>query len=120
MTHVREHPVEAGVDADARHAEAILKTGALQRAIFNSANFSSIATDAKGVIQIFNVGGSRDGLRDRAAEPRSYLRVQRAQKGDDLQDLLPENRRDHGGGVRPQPAAHGGDPRDGDDLARRG
>ena len=31
----------------------------LQRAIFNSANFSSIATDAKGVIQIFNVGAER-------------------------------------------------------------
>ena len=32
------------------------ENGALQNAIFNSANFSSIATDAKGVIQIFNVG----------------------------------------------------------------
>jgi signal transduction histidine kinase len=31
----------------------------LQRAIFNSANFSSIATDAHGVIQIFNVGAER-------------------------------------------------------------
>jgi signal transduction histidine kinase/CheY-like chemotaxis protein len=39
--------------------EALLKAGALQRAIFNSANFSSIATDAKGVIQIFNVGAER-------------------------------------------------------------
>ncbi len=39
--------------------EALLKTGALQDAIFNSANFSSIATDAKGVIQIFNVGAER-------------------------------------------------------------
>jgi PAS domain S-box-containing protein len=39
--------------------EASLKAGALQRAIFNSANFSSIATDAKGVIQIFNVGAER-------------------------------------------------------------
>jgi diguanylate cyclase (GGDEF)-like protein/PAS domain S-box-containing protein len=36
--------------------EALLITSALQKAIFNSANFSSIATDAKGVIQIFNVG----------------------------------------------------------------
>ena len=36
--------------------EAQLKAGALQSAIFNSANFSSIATDAEGVIQIFNVG----------------------------------------------------------------
>ena len=39
--------------------EALLKTGALQDAIFNSANFSSIATDTKGVIQIFNVGAER-------------------------------------------------------------
>jgi len=37
----------------------LLKNGALQNAIFNSANFSSIATDAKGVIQIFNVGAER-------------------------------------------------------------
>src|SRR5437660_1456078 len=47
------------VNVDVRHAEALLKTGALQSAIFNSANFSSIATDAKGVIQIFNVGAER-------------------------------------------------------------
>src|SRR5687768_9755398 len=50
-----------GTDNTARkEAEgALLKAGALQRAIFNSANFSSIATDAKGVIQIFNVGAER-------------------------------------------------------------
>jgi PAS domain S-box-containing protein len=39
--------------------ELSVEEGALQRAIFNSANFSSIATDAKGVIQIFNVGAER-------------------------------------------------------------
>ncbi|QDM19602.1 PAS domain S-box protein [Tardiphaga sp. vice278] len=39
--------------------EVLLKADALQKAIFNSANFSSIATDAKGVIQIFNVGAER-------------------------------------------------------------
>jgi two-component system cell cycle sensor histidine kinase/response regulator CckA len=39
--------------------DAVLNPGALQRAIFNSANFSSIATDARGVIQIFNVGAER-------------------------------------------------------------
>jgi PAS domain S-box-containing protein len=49
-----------GADNIARGAEeALLKAGALQRAIFNSANFSSIATDARGVIQIFNVGAER-------------------------------------------------------------
>ena len=42
-----------------RRQEALLKTGALQNAILTSANFSSIATDAKGVIQIFNVGAER-------------------------------------------------------------
>jgi PAS domain S-box-containing protein len=36
-----------------------IKAGALQSAIFNSANFSSIATDSEGVIQIFNVGAER-------------------------------------------------------------
>src|SRR3984893_4560998 len=49
----------AGASIDLGHAEALLKTGALQRAIFNSASFSSIATDAKGVVQIFNVGAER-------------------------------------------------------------
>ena len=44
---------------EVRHDEAVIKAGALQNAIFNSANFSSIATDAKGVIQIFNVGAER-------------------------------------------------------------
>ncbi len=39
--------------------EVLLKAGALQRAICNSANFLSIATDAHGVIQIFNVGAER-------------------------------------------------------------
>jgi PAS domain S-box-containing protein len=42
-----------------RAAEALFKAGALQRAIFNSVNFSSIATDENGVIQIFNVGAER-------------------------------------------------------------
>ncbi|MDP1901548.1 MAG: PAS domain-containing protein, partial [Rubrivivax sp.] len=44
---------------EVQRQEALLKTGALQSAIFNSANFSSIATDATGVIQIFNVGAER-------------------------------------------------------------
>jgi len=42
-----------------RREQTLLKTGALQDAIFNSAYFSSIATDEKGVIQIFNVGAER-------------------------------------------------------------
>src|SRR5476651_1400962 len=50
-----------GTDNTARKQaeQALLKAGALQKAIFNSANFSSIATDAQGVIQIFNVGAER-------------------------------------------------------------
>jgi PAS domain S-box-containing protein len=58
------HPVESPPGKDrrgrkGRRTEALLTTGALQSAIFNSANFSSIATDAAGVIQIFNVGAER-------------------------------------------------------------
>ena len=45
--------------AEVRPEEALLQAGALQSAIFNSANFSSIATDAKGFIQIFIVGAER-------------------------------------------------------------
>jgi len=44
---------------DVTAEDALIKAGALQSAIFNSANFSSIATDEKGVIQIFNVGAER-------------------------------------------------------------
>jgi len=45
--------------AELRRKKALLKAVALQDSISNSANFSSIATDAKGVIQIFNVGAER-------------------------------------------------------------
>ena len=50
-----------GTDNSARKRaeQELLKAGALQKAIFDSANFSSIATDEKGVIQIFNVGAER-------------------------------------------------------------
>src|SRR5437660_4871383 len=44
------------VITEVRREEALLKTGALQNAILNSANFSIIATDEKGVIQLFNIG----------------------------------------------------------------
>ncbi|MBD8185805.1 PAS domain S-box protein [Pseudomonas viridiflava] len=44
---------------ESRRQKSLLKTGALQDAIFNSAYFSSIATDEHGVIQIFNVGAER-------------------------------------------------------------
>src|SRR6186713_2513564 len=47
------------VVTEVRREAALLKTGALQNAIFNSANFSIIATDEKGVIQLFNVGAER-------------------------------------------------------------
>jgi PAS domain S-box-containing protein len=46
-------------DATVRRDAALLETAALQNAIFKSANFSCIATDARGVIQIFNVGAER-------------------------------------------------------------
>ncbi len=57
---------ETGADAgDSNERQKVLKkklsrqTVSLQDAIFNSVNFSSIATDADGVIQIFNVGAQR-------------------------------------------------------------
>jgi len=44
---------------EVRREAALLKTGALQNAILTSANFSIIATDEKGIIQLFNVGAER-------------------------------------------------------------
>ena len=54
---VQENPGDP--DGSAARAKTSLKPGALQDAIFDSAYFSSIATDEKGVIQIFNVGAER-------------------------------------------------------------
>ena len=56
---VKYMAVRFDVTARKQAEEALLQAGALQKAIFDSANFSSIATDAKGVIQIFNVGAER-------------------------------------------------------------
>ena len=50
------HDGKRDVMTEVQRQQTLLKTGALQNAILNSANFSSIATDEKGVIQIFNVG----------------------------------------------------------------
>ena len=50
---------KAADTADERRRKALLKTGALQYAILTSANFSIIATDEKGIIQLFNVGAER-------------------------------------------------------------
>ena len=58
---IRQTNETAGIDdaiPEAGQPKALLRE-ALQNAIFNSANFSSIATDANGVIQIFNVGAER-------------------------------------------------------------
>jgi PAS domain S-box-containing protein len=44
---------------EVQRQEALLKTGALQTAILTSENFSIIATDEKGIIQLFNVGAER-------------------------------------------------------------
>src|SRR2546423_13620623 len=59
MSVPEETTATADVVTEVRREAALLKTGALQNAIFNSANFSSIATDEKGVIQLFNVGAER-------------------------------------------------------------
>jgi PAS domain S-box-containing protein len=58
-------PLDPAIDLSHEHGrmadqqQALLKTGTLQKAIFNSASFSIVATDEKGVIQIFNVGAER-------------------------------------------------------------
>src|SRR5947209_10164226 len=52
-------PLPVEIITEVQRKEGLLKTGALQNAIFNSANFSSIATDERGVIQLFNVGAER-------------------------------------------------------------
>ena len=52
-------PMAAEVAAEVRSRELLLKVGALQDAIFSSANFSIIAADERGVIQLFNVGAER-------------------------------------------------------------
>ena len=57
LTHSAQ--VTADGNTEKRRKKDLLKTLDLQNAIFNSANFSSIATDARGVIQIFNVGAER-------------------------------------------------------------
>jgi signal transduction histidine kinase/AmiR/NasT family two-component response regulator len=46
-------------EMDVRRRKALLKAGALQNAILHSASFSIIATDEKGIIQLFNVGAER-------------------------------------------------------------
>ncbi len=54
-----DKPGKVGGIAEVRRQEALLKTGALQNAILTSPNFSIIATDEKGIIQLFNVGAER-------------------------------------------------------------
>ncbi len=59
-TESRKYTIEEGCDRlRARLVRGSRRHAALQKAIFNSANFSKIATDANGVIQIFNVGAER-------------------------------------------------------------
>jgi len=50
---------KANGTTETRRQRALLKAGALQNAILTSANFSIIATDERGVIQLFNVGAER-------------------------------------------------------------
>ena len=45
--------------ADVRRHQALLKAGALHNAILYSASFPIIATDERGIIQLFNVGAER-------------------------------------------------------------
>ncbi len=64
---VPEAAAKTDGSTEVRRQIALLKAGALQNAILTSANFSIIATDEKGIIQLFNVGAERM-LGYRAAE----------------------------------------------------
>jgi signal transduction histidine kinase/ActR/RegA family two-component response regulator len=57
-TRVVPEPPASGTSDLARH-KALLKAQALQQAVLTSADFSIIATDDRGVIQLFNVGAER-------------------------------------------------------------
>src|SRR5206468_8040840 len=65
MFKTRIDPTPVDADATLPHGSASLarsalfKAAALQNAILTSANFSIIATDEKGIIQLFNVGAER-------------------------------------------------------------
>src|SRR5438132_10596600 len=59
IARLANHAAAADGITEAQRQEALLKTGALQNAILTSANFSIIATDEKGIIQLFNVGAER-------------------------------------------------------------
>ncbi len=64
---IRDESRNAARVSEGLRQEALLRTGALQNAILTSANFSIIATDEKGIIQLFNVGAEHM-LGYRAAE----------------------------------------------------
>lgn len=55
----RNFPGNADPAADAARQHASPKIAALQNAIFNSAHFFSLATDERGVIQVYNIGAER-------------------------------------------------------------
>jgi signal transduction histidine kinase/ActR/RegA family two-component response regulator len=65
MFKTRIDPMLGDADATLPHGtaslarNALFKTQALQNAILTSANFSIIATDERGIIQLFNVGAER-------------------------------------------------------------
>ena len=65
MPETRTNPIAgkqaatAGDGTQPRTALALVKAGALQNAILNSATFSIIATDEAGIIQLFNAGAER-------------------------------------------------------------
>src|SRR3954468_19991647 len=55
----RNDPSSPDAARQAHSALARLKEGALEDAILTSASFSIIATDEKGIVQLFNVGAER-------------------------------------------------------------
>jgi hypothetical protein len=85
-----------------RREEALLKRRALQRAIFNRANFSCIVTDAKGEIRMFNVGAERIPRPGRCPN----MRCGRGRAGRRRPRVPPAGRRQYGrGGQNTKPEA---------------
>ena len=59
VDHRTDHDGKAGSRDGGAHSEVLFNTGALQHAILDNATFALIATDEKGIIQLFNAGAEQ-------------------------------------------------------------
>jgi PAS domain S-box-containing protein len=87
-------------NAEKVQQDFLLKTGALHNAILNSANFSSIATDERGIIQLFNVGAERM-LGYAAADVVNLVSPSAISDADELVEHAAALSRDFGAVIKP-------------------